>query len=107
MNKIYEPKPSSWSAILERPTKTVDDIELTVKEIFKEVQKKGDAAVAKYTSIFDGVTFENLEVSKQEIENAVADVPTKLKEALVNHIAKLGKGEAILNPELQPMIKSL
>lgn len=82
MNKIYEPKPSSWSAILERPTKTVDDIELTVKEIFKEVQKKGDAAVAKYTSIFDGVTFENLEVSKQEIENAVADVSTKLKEAI-------------------------
>ena len=82
MNKIYEPKPSSWSAILERPTKTVDDIELTVKEIFKEVQKKGDAAVAKYTSIFDGVTFENLEVSKQEIENAVAVVPTELKEAI-------------------------
>lgn len=82
MNKIYEPKPSSWSAILERPTKTVDDIELTVKEIFKEVQKKGDAAVAKYTSIFDGVTFENLEVSKQEMENAVAVVPTELKEAI-------------------------
>jgi histidinol dehydrogenase len=82
MNKIYNPKPETWSAILERPTKTVDDIELTVKEIFKEVQKKGDAAVAKYTSIFDGVTFENLEVSQQEIENAVAAVPTELKEAI-------------------------
>ena len=82
MNKIYNPKPETWSAILERPTKTVDDIELTVKEIFKEVQKKGDEAVAKYTSIFDGVTFENLEVSQQEIENAVAAVPTELKEAI-------------------------
>ena len=82
MNKIYNPKPETWSAILERPTKTVDDIELTVKEIFKEVQKKGDAAIAKYTSIFDGVTFENLEVSQQEIEDAVANVPTELKEAI-------------------------
>jgi histidinol dehydrogenase len=46
MNKIYNPTPESWSAILERPTKTIDDIELTVKEIFKEVQKKGDEAIA-------------------------------------------------------------
>ena len=82
MNKIYEPKPNTWSAILERPTKTVDDIELTVKEIFKEVQKKGDEAVAKYTSIFDGVTFENLEVTSQEIEDAVALVPAELKNAI-------------------------
>lgn len=82
MNKIYNPTPDTWSAILERPTKTVDDIELTVKEIFKEVQKKGDAAVAKYTSIFDGVVFENLEVSQQEIKNAVAAVPSELKEAI-------------------------
>jgi len=82
MNKIYEPKPNTWSVILERPTKTIDDIELTVKEIFKEVQKKGDEAVAKYTSIFDGVNFENLEVSKLEIENAVAAVPTELKDAI-------------------------
>ncbi|SDW49544.1 histidinol dehydrogenase [Flavobacterium degerlachei] len=82
MNKIYSPKPDTWSEILERPTKTVDDIELTVKEIFKEVQKKGDEAVAKYTSIFDGVNFENLEVSIQEIETAVAAVPTELKEAI-------------------------
>jgi histidinol dehydrogenase len=43
----------------ERPTKTIDDIELTVKEIFKEVQKKGDEAIAKYTSLFDGVTIDN------------------------------------------------
>ena len=45
MNKIYNPKPETWASILERPTKTVDDIEATVKEIFKEVQKKGHSAV--------------------------------------------------------------
>jgi histidinol dehydrogenase len=82
MNKIYNPTPETWSDILERPTKTVDDIELTVKEIFKEVQKKGDEAIAKYTSIFDGVNFETLEVSRKEIETAVAAVPAELKEAI-------------------------
>jgi histidinol dehydrogenase len=82
MNKIYNPKPETWSVILQRPTKTVDDIEATVKEIFKEVQKKGDAAVAKYTSLFDGAIIENIEVSKSEMEFAIASISTELKEAI-------------------------
>jgi histidinol dehydrogenase len=82
MNKIYNPKPETWSSILERPTKTVDDIEATVKEIFKEVQKKGDEAVAKYTSLFDGVAVDTMIVSEAEIEEAIAAVPQELKEAI-------------------------
>jgi histidinol dehydrogenase len=82
MNKIYNPKPENWSTILERPTKTVDDIEATVKEIFKEIQKKGDSAVAKYTSLFDGVSVENIEVSISEIDTAIASISDELKEAI-------------------------
>ena len=82
MNKIYTPKPETWSSILERPTKTVDDIEATVKEIFKEVQKKGDEAVAKYTSLFDGVAVDTMSVSEAEIQEAIAAVPQELKEAI-------------------------
>ena len=82
MNKIYNPKPETWSSILERPTKTVDDIEATVKEIFKEVQKKGDAAVAKYTSLFDGVSIDQLVVSKAEIDEAIGTISSELKEAI-------------------------
>ena len=82
MNKIYNPKPETWSAILERPTKTVNDIEQTVKEIFKEVQKKGDVAVAKYTALFDGGAPKEIAVSAIEIEQAIATIPTELKEAI-------------------------
>lgn len=82
MNKIFNPKPETWSAILKRPTKTIDDIEVTVKEIFKEVQKKGDVAVSKYTSLFDGVKFENIEVSKLEIEQAITSISEELKNAI-------------------------
>ncbi|MBC5862985.1 histidinol dehydrogenase [Flavobacterium turcicum] len=82
MNKIYNPKPETWSSILERPTKTVDDIEATVKEIFKEVQKKGDEAVAKYTSLFDGVAVDTMIVTEAEIQEAIAAVPQELKEAI-------------------------
>nr|WP_315253832.1 histidinol dehydrogenase [uncultured Flavobacterium sp.] len=82
MNKIYNPKPETWSAILERPTKTVDDIEATVKGIFKEVQSKGDFAVAKYTSLFDGVSVPELEVSQTEIATAIATISNELKQAI-------------------------
>lgn len=82
MNKIDNPKPSTWSEILKRPTKTIDDIEVTVKEIFKEVQKKGDEAVAKYTSIFDGVTIENYEVTPEEIQEAIELISPDLKQAI-------------------------
>ena len=82
MNKIFNPQPETWSEILKRPTKTIDDIEVTVKEIFKEVQEKGDEAVAKYTLLFDGVKFENIEVSESEIQNAIAFVSEDLKTAI-------------------------
>lgn len=82
MNKIYNPKPETWSEILKRPTQTIEDIELTVKEIFKEVQNNGDVAVAKYTALFDGAKFENIEVSKLEIEQAISLVSEELKNAI-------------------------
>ena len=82
MNKIDNPKPDTWAEILKRPTKTIDDIEVTVKEIFKEVQKKGDEAVAKYTSIFDGIALDSYEVTTAEIEEAVNSISSELKEAI-------------------------
>lgn len=82
MNKIYSPKPETWSEILKRPTKTIDDIEVTVKEIFKEVQKKGDEAVSKYTSIFDGIVLDTNEVSQDEINEAITSISEDLKEAI-------------------------
>ena len=82
MNKIYNPERSDWAEILKRPTQTVDDIEATVTDIFKEVKEKGDTAVAKYTSIFDNVTLESTAVTDTEIEEAQELISTELKEAI-------------------------
>ncbi|WP_035336779.1 histidinol dehydrogenase [Dokdonia sp. PRO95] len=82
MNKIYNPERSEWAEILKRPTQTVDDIEATVTDIFKEVKEKGDTAVAKYTSIFDNVTLESTAVTDTEIEEAQELISTELKEAI-------------------------
>ena len=82
MKKIYNPQPETWSEICKRPTQTFSDVEETVKQIFKEVQQKGDKAIAKYASFFDGVTLENIQVTQEEIEIAKNEVSTELKEAI-------------------------
>ena len=82
MNKIYNPKQTDWASLLERPTKTVDDIEATVKEIFAAVQSKGDEAINQYTAQFDGITLNTIQVSEDEIQTAIAQVDDELKGAI-------------------------
>ena len=82
MKKIYNPKPESWSELLKRPTQTVEDIEETVKTVFKDVQSKGDQAIAKYTQLFDGVALEDMYAGAKEIENATNALSQNLKDAI-------------------------
>ncbi|HSJ12246.1 MAG TPA: histidinol dehydrogenase [Gillisia sp.] len=82
MKKILSPKKSEWEEILRRPTQTLEDIEATVSEVFSEIKKKGDAAVAKYTSLFDGVKIEYVIVSSGEINEAEAFISDELKQAI-------------------------
>ena len=82
MKTILNPQKKDWSQILERPTKTVDDIETTVTQIFEDIQKNGDTAVNKYTAKFDGITIDNTIVSKDEIDEAISLVSDELKSAI-------------------------
>ena len=82
MNSIENPNRNDWSTLLKRPTQTVDDIETTVNQIFDDVKRNGDLAVAKYTSLFDGVTLGSQIVSNEEIESASNIIPKELKEAI-------------------------
>lgn len=80
---VENPQNNVWFQLLKRPTATVDDIETTVIEIFKDVQQQGDSAVLKYTDIFDGVKLSNMLVLPEEIETAKKNVSTELKEAVL------------------------
>ncbi len=82
MNKIYNPKPETWSELLKRPTQSIADIETTVNEIFSDVKTKGDVVLNKYTQLFDGVSIEKLFVSKEEIVAAEKEVSNELKDAI-------------------------
>jgi len=82
MKTIKYPKKEDWSEILKRPTQTVDDIEATVNQIFEDVERNGDTAIQKYTSLFDGVDLPNYQVSEEEIQTAVNAVSEDLKDAI-------------------------
>ncbi|MDP5093575.1 MAG: histidinol dehydrogenase [Polaribacter sp.] len=82
MKTILNPAKTAWKTILERPTKTVDDIEKTVLQIFDDVQKNGDSAVDKYTSLFDGVQLKEKLVTTTEIDEAIQAISPELKEAI-------------------------
>lgn len=82
MNKILNPSKSDWPEILRRPTQTVADIEQTVNQIFDEIKVKGNAAVAKYTELFDGIKLNDLIVSETEVSNAEKRISEDLKSAI-------------------------
>ncbi|WP_304036446.1 histidinol dehydrogenase [Mesonia mobilis] len=82
MKIIKNPLSKNWQEVLKRPTQTVDDIEATVNEIFAEVRSKGDQAIEKYTSLFDGIAIKNIEVSSEEIQQAEKQISAELKEAI-------------------------
>ena len=82
MNVIEYSKKEDWSTILKRPTQTVDDIKNTVNQVFDDVKRNGDVAIAKYTSMFDGVELDSMIVSESEIEFASSQVSEELKKAI-------------------------
>ena len=87
MIKIFNPPINIWEEILQRPTSTFQDIESSAKSVFLDVQANGDAAISKYTALFDNVDLPHFEVSNDEIKAAVASVSDELKQAIL--LAKL------------------
>ena len=82
MIKIDNPDKSTWGDLLKRPTQTYDQIESTVLDVFKAIQTNGDKAVNFYTKKFDGIEVENIDVSDSEIQSAVKNLDSDLKEAI-------------------------
>ncbi|WP_432410467.1 histidinol dehydrogenase [Rasiella sp. SM2506] len=104
MITILNPSQETWPTILQRPTQTVKDIEATVSEIFSEIEKKGDRAVAKYTQLFDGVTIDTLQVSEDELNSA--EITSVLKDAIQlakNNISRFHGAQKTERIELETM----
>ena len=82
MKTIINPEQSTWSTVLKRPTQTVDAIETIVNEVFEDVSKNGDTAIAKYTKKFDSCVLASNVVTVEAVEQASALVSEELKQAI-------------------------
>ena len=82
MQIIKYPPKDQWSEILKRPSLDFDSLFDQVKNTLDEVRHHGDAALRNFTRKFDKVEVDALEVTKEEITDAIKLVSTELKEAI-------------------------
>lgn len=83
MQKIRYPKKDQWQEMLERPDNGLEDLFDTANGVLQDVQRNKDAALRKYTRMFDGVDLDDFLVSKEEIDQACLIVSSDLKEAIL------------------------
>lgn len=82
MKTVINPAPSTWAELLERPTMNLEAIEGMVKPVMEAIQSRGDAALREFTQKFDGVVLNDLQVSGDEISEAIDQVDNELKQAI-------------------------
>lgn len=82
MNTYNNPDRSTWEEMLRRPVIDTTNLDDTVREILEDVRTGGDASVIKYTSKFDGITLDQLEVNPEDIAAAKSEVSDDLKAAI-------------------------
>lgn len=82
MNIIRHPERESWTGILQRPELNQNKLEDQVGRIINDVAKNGDKAVKTYTTQFDKVELDQLEVSQEELLEAGNQVDKSLKKAI-------------------------
>ena len=91
MKTYINPNPEQWTELAKRSIVANVDLNKTVKAVFNDIKKNGSAAVQKYTNYFDNVSIQNCAVTASEIENAIAEIPSDLKNAIqvaANNISK-------------------
>ena len=99
MIKIFDIKKIELCEILKRE-ESASGVEECVRDIISDVRKNGDAALFKYAERFDKAKICKLEVSKEEIDEAMEMVEPEyieiLKEAAANitlyHEKQLNRG---------------
>ena len=82
MNVVNNPAPSTWKALLERPTQKFKQTKKIVSPILKKVKKRGDKALRQLSLEYDHVELKELAVSEAEIEAAREQVSPALRDAI-------------------------
>ena len=82
MQIIKYPERATWNDILKRQTQSLQEIEQIVIPILEDISVRGDEALKFYAQKFDGVELNEILVSTEEVEEALAQISEELKEAI-------------------------
>lgn len=82
MRIVRYPEKSEYASLLARPVLDSSSLESAVQSVLTDVRTSGDAALLEYTARFDGVQLDRLELTEEEIQQAVKLVSPALKEAM-------------------------
>lgn len=103
MNIIKYPPKTGWQAIVERPHMDFSQLNETVSTVLRDIREHGDEAVKRYEEKFDHARLASLQVTGQEMEEAMNSISADLKVALelahhnivVFHQAQQFKGKRV------------
>ncbi len=103
MNIIKYPPKTGWQAIVERPHMDFSQLNETVSTVLRDIREHGDEAVKRYEEKFDHARLASLQVTGQEMEEAMNSISADLKAALelahhnivVFHQAQQFKGKRV------------
>lgn len=82
MKLIKYPLKEQWAEILQRPALNTENLFDTVRSIIDRVKAEGDKAVIDYEATFDKAALTSLAVTKEEMQEADANVSIDLKAAI-------------------------
>lgn len=98
MRKYQQPESFHWKQIFQRPTDQEDQKE-GIAQILLDVKKNGDAALIKYTERFDGVLIKDFKIPEKQINQAVHQIDSELKNAIQQAIENIQKYHVAQYPE--------
>lgn len=94
MDIINNPARELWPKLLARPVVDNSNLVDTVKCVLDDVKRRGDEAVKEYELKFDKAMLTSIEVTEDEIEEAVLLISDELKKAIATAISNITKFHA-------------
>lgn len=82
MRLIEFPQQSEWVDLCKRPSMDSSQLEATITSVFQEVENRGDIALKSFTSQFDAVHLDNIQLEKDKLAELAESVPERLKQAI-------------------------
>lgn len=104
MKKYFYPEKEKWEDMLQRPVLDREKLTGLVRDIFNRIRLEGDKALREYTVRYDGYMPECLEISRADMEEAVAGVSVPLKNAMdmaTDNIRKFHEAQKVVEPEVE------